>query len=101
MPTVGASGAIAGVLAAYGVLFPHVRVRMVIAFFPVYMSVLVYLAFWIIFNLGMGFAGGQGVAWWCHVGGFFMGAIIAWHQRRQAFEALMAKAMTEGRYRRR
>ena len=84
IPTIGASGAIAGVLGAYFLLFPTSRIRTVIFFiFITVVAIPAYLliGIWIIlqfFNafisLGAQFAGG--VAYWAHVGGFVAGFII-------------------------
>ena len=90
LPTVGASGAIAGVLGAYLVLYPHARVVTLVPIFYfiriVELPALIYLGFWFISQLFNGlfaltaadlFQGG-GVAWWAHIGGFVFGlAIIA------------------------
>jgi membrane associated rhomboid family serine protease len=86
IPTVGASGAIAGVLGAYFVLFPHSRI---IGLFPVLFLPLffelpagVYLLFWFLSQVFSGtFAGLTsedvgGVAWWAHVGGFAAGLLL-------------------------
>ncbi|HTR97374.1 MAG TPA: rhomboid family intramembrane serine protease [Candidatus Acidoferrales bacterium] len=84
VPTVGASGAIAAVLGAYAVLFPGRRVVTLVPifFFLQIMSLpaLVVLGFWFVFQffsgaLSLG-AGGGGVAWWAHVGGFVFGIAV-------------------------
>jgi membrane associated rhomboid family serine protease len=85
IPNLGASGAIAGVLAAYLVLFPHARVRtLIILGFFVSMTripALVVLGLWFVlqFFTGIGaVAGGDtgGVAVWAHVGGFVAGLLL-------------------------
>lgn len=77
-PLIGASGAIAGVLGAYTVLFPRARIRTlaVLGFFITTMRIpaFVFLPLWFLFQFvsglrALGGAGG-GVAWWAHVGGF-------------------------------
>src|SRR5213596_3445161 len=84
LPMIGASGAISGILGAYVLLFPHVRVKVLIpiGLFPyiVHVSAIVVLGLWIvvqmlnaIFNLG-GMEGG--VAWFAHVGGFLAGLVL-------------------------
>jgi len=84
LPMIGASGAISGILGAYVLLFPYVRVQVLIpiGIFPyiVRVSAIVVLGFWIvvqmlnaIFNLG-GMEGG--VAWFAHVGGFIAGLVL-------------------------
>ncbi len=83
VPTVGASGAIAGVLGAYAVLYPRARVVTLvpIVFFVqiVALPALVVLGLWFVvqfFTGTLALAGG-GVAWWAHIGGFLFGMIVA------------------------
>ncbi len=86
VPTVGASGAIAGVLGAYLVLYPRARVLVLlpILIFPLFFELpaLVFLGLWFVVQLFSGtasLAGTQqvgGVAWWAHVGGFLFGAVV-------------------------
>jgi len=88
MPAIGASGAIAGVLGAYFLLYPRARVVTLIPIFIysliIEIPALVYLGFWFISQLYSGlFAlstpGGVnagGVAWWAHVGGFAFGLVM-------------------------
>ena len=74
---VGASGAIAGVMGAYLVLFPKVKVRMVFFFIPFFLKVRYYLIFWIAMNF-FGLMGNDGsVALLCHIGGFLCGLALA------------------------
>ena len=86
VPTVGASGAIAGVLGAYFVLFPRsqIVVMVPILFMPLFFEVpaVVYLLFWALSQVFIGtlaLAGPEnvgGVAWWAHVGGFAAGLLL-------------------------
>jgi len=85
LPTVGASGAIAGVLGAYLVSFPRSRVLTLIPIiiFPWFVEIpaFFYLAFWFILQLleGLGSLGMPetgGVAVWAHVGGFIAGVVL-------------------------
>jgi membrane associated rhomboid family serine protease len=88
VPTVGASGAIAGVLGAYFVMFPRSRIVTLVPLFfiPWFVQIpaLVYLGFWFLMQLlngGLelsaraGLAGG--VAWWAHAGGFVAGIVLS------------------------
>ncbi|HEV3168401.1 MAG TPA: rhomboid family intramembrane serine protease [Isosphaeraceae bacterium] len=86
IPTVGASGAIAGVLGAYFVMFPQSRVVILvpILFLPLFFEVpaVLYLMFWALSQVYIGtlaLAGPGdvgGVAWWAHVGGFAAGMLL-------------------------
>lgn len=85
IPTIGASGAIAGIMGGYFVLYPHSRIYTLIPAFVVFFTVLlpaqVFLGIWILFQLVQGSftAGGaeaSGVAWWAHIGGFMAGYLI-------------------------
>ncbi len=78
VPSLGASGAISGVLGAYLLLFPRKRVRVLISVFVVPMPALVAVGFWFVFQLvnGLGYLGGGtsgGVAYAAHIGGFVAG----------------------------
>ena len=82
IPTIGASGAIAGVLGAYFVLLPHARVvTLLFGFLPVPLSAMIFLGVWFVFQLWQGgFSlthpdGGGGVAFAAHVGGFVLGML--------------------------
>ena len=89
VPTVGASGAISGVMGAYLVLFPRARVLTLIPAIvvPWFIEVpaLVFIGFWFVSQLfsglfALGTAGSVntygGVAWWAHVGGFLAGVLL-------------------------
>lgn len=86
VPTVGASGAIAGVLGAYFVMYPFARlvVMVPIFFYPLFFELpaVTYLLFWALSQLFSGAMalGGPaevaGVAWWAHVGGFASGLVL-------------------------
>jgi membrane associated rhomboid family serine protease len=85
LPTVGASGAIAGVLGAYLVSYPRARVLTFVPLFflpwIVQVPAVAYLVFWFLLQLMTGIAslGGAdtgGVAVWAHVGGFIAGAVL-------------------------
>lgn len=81
VPTLGASGAIAGVMGAYFVFYPHARVLSVIPLGPILQTVVipapVFLGIWFMLQIAQSvFTGAEsaGVAWWAHVGGFVVGA---------------------------
>jgi membrane associated rhomboid family serine protease len=85
VPLIGASGAIAGVLGAYLVLFPRARILSLIpfGFFSrfVHVPAIYFLPIWFVLQLlsGLGSIGAEesaGVAWWAHVGGFVAGILL-------------------------
>lgn len=85
VPLIGASGAIAGVLGAYFILYPRARVLtlipLIIIFPVVELSAFFFLGFWFIMqflqgSLSYGASASGGVAWWAHAGGFLFGAAL-------------------------
>lgn len=88
VPMLGASGAVAGVLGAYYVLFPHSKIKTLVPFFG-FVSIIelgapFMLGYWFILQLFSGAASlpfatadSGGVAFWAHVGGFVTGVIFA------------------------
>ena len=80
IPGLGASGAIAGVLGAYLILFPKRNVRVLFARQIVNMPAFMVLGLWIALQIfsQIGVSGGQasGVAYLAHIGGFFAGVIL-------------------------
>jgi rhomboid family protein len=90
IPTIGASGAISGVLGAYLLLYPHARVLTLIplGFFTrlIYLPAGLVLGFWFVLQLISGSLGspeGGGIAWFAHVGGFVAGmALVGLFKRR-------------------
>jgi membrane associated rhomboid family serine protease len=98
IPTIGASGAIAGVLGAYFIYFPNARI-ITLAFLGFLIDILYipagfFLILWFLsqFLLGvssLAFETTGGVAWWAHIGGFLFGLIIAPYlkkKRRRRFD---------------
>lgn len=82
VPMVGASGAISGVLGAYLYLFPHARILALVPifFFLTFMELpaVFFIGMWVFIQIINGlitlpFAGMGGVAWFAHIGGFFVG----------------------------
>jgi membrane associated rhomboid family serine protease len=84
IPVIGASGAIAGVLGAYLVLYPRSRVVTLIFVFlfasTVRIPAVFYLGFWFLSQVYYGItslgAAAGGVAWWAHIGGFIFGVAM-------------------------
>jgi len=92
VPALGASGAIAGVLGAYFILYPRARVLTWFFVFVIWVPAWIILGYWFVLNFLSGTATalavrGQnmgGVAFWAHVGGFVSGALLvkAFGERR-------------------
>jgi membrane associated rhomboid family serine protease len=82
IPTLGASGAISGILGAYIVLFPRNRVTVILFRFPAQVPAIVAIGIWIVFQLisGLGASvvtdeSAGGVAYLAHIGGFAAGLV--------------------------
>ncbi len=93
IPSLGASGAISGVLGAYIILFPFQKVRVLVFVFLIRVPALLALGFWIFFQVvsGLGVLGGEsdGVAYAAHIGGFLAGLMLI-----KVFDKKAAKATT-------
>jgi rhomboid family protein len=94
VPSLGASGAISGVLGAYIVLYPRGRILtlipLIIFWFTMDLPAFLILGYWfaIQFLSGISSVGSRvsgGVAWWAHIGGFLLGLWLVhlWPQRRR------------------
>ncbi|MEZ6055661.1 MAG: rhomboid family intramembrane serine protease [Planctomycetaceae bacterium] len=88
IPTIGASGAIAGVMGAYFIWYPKAEVDALVPFFGflriMRLPAVFFLGLWAVMQLLPGLqslngnqGGGGGVAWWAHIGGFAVGIIVA------------------------
>ena len=83
IPTIGASGAIAGVMGAYFILYPHAKVLTLVPifFFVQFLEVpaFLFLGIWVLFQF-LSAAGASpqmgGIAWWAHIGGFLFGILF-------------------------
>jgi membrane associated rhomboid family serine protease len=81
IPTLGASGAISGILGAYLVLFPGNRVLVILLRFPIWVPAIVAIGMWAVLQVisgvaSLGNAGeAGGVAYMAHIGGFFAGVV--------------------------
>jgi membrane associated rhomboid family serine protease len=84
-PIVGASGAIAGVLGAYLVLFPRARILTIVPVFifltfvnlPAAFFLILWFAMQFLYGMSSFVAGAESIAWWAHVGGFVAGVVLA------------------------
>src|SRR5437879_9716898 len=94
VPTIGASGAIAGIMGAYFRFFPHARVETLVppfVFGPFFvLPAVLFLGWWFVlqfFNGALSLAakgpGFGGVAWWAHVGGFLFGFSVCLAAKRR------------------
>ena len=82
IPMIGASGAIAGILGAYLVLFPNARVKTLVFIWIVPVPAAFLLLIWFfgqIMNIGMS----GGVAWFAHIGGFLIGLFLIGYYRQK------------------
>lgn len=84
MPIIGASGAIAGVMAAFAVLFPGAKLRFLFFFktfeapLPALTLILLWGAYQVASATGQWGLGYEGIAWWAHVGGLAAGFVLVW-----------------------
>ena len=89
MPTIGASGAIAGVMGAYLVKFPHSKIVTLVPIFVFLTTVEVPAVFMLIYwfaiqifsgvgSIGYSNVGRGGVAWFAHIGGFLAGMLLVY-----------------------
>jgi hypothetical protein len=85
LPTIGASGAVAGVLGAYLIFFPGARVTTLVPIFIfiqiIQIPAFVFIGIWALTQLILGAAAlggspGGGVAWWAHIGGLAAGMVL-------------------------
>ncbi len=92
VPTLGASGAIAGVLGAYLFLFPRQQVKVLLGYYISSVSAIIVIGLWIVLQLFSGIgsiastaADSGGVAYMAHIGGFFIGLLLTFlfGRRRQ------------------
>ena len=83
-PTVGASGAIAGVMGAYLILYPGALVQVIVLplfFIPFFVPASLLIVFWFLMQVLGGIAElgqttGSNIAWWAHIGGFLAGLVL-------------------------
>jgi membrane associated rhomboid family serine protease len=83
VPTIGASGAIAGVMGAYFITYPRARIVTLIPLFFFFqfaeLPAFLFLGLWFLmqlFSAGLSDGGSGGIAWWAHIGGFVCGIVL-------------------------
>jgi len=83
VPMIGASGAVAGILGAYLILYPRARILTLVFIWILPIPAAFILGLWFfgqVLNIGIG----GGVAWWAHIGGFLIGiALIRFYLKRK------------------
>lgn len=115
VPTIGASGAIAGVMGAYILLYPRALVLTYVPLFvillPLTLPAVVFIGIWFVMQFASGAASllavhptDGGVAWWAHVGGFLAGMALvrlmgAGKRRNQDYRGQRSAASYRGRRR--
>lgn len=86
---VGASGAIYGVLVAFGIMYPNVELMLL--FFPVPIKAKYFIPGLILLDLFSGITGfsvfGQNIANWAHIGGALFGFIMAWYWKKNSLNS--------------
>ncbi len=94
VPTIGASGAIAGVLGAYLISFPRARIASLVPILFIFtimeIPAAVFLILWFLLQIYSGLfavgASANGIAWWAHIGGFVFGMLaISFFARRTIY----------------
>ena len=92
VPMIGASGAVAGVLGAYLILFPRSRIASLVPILFIFtileIPAVLFLIFWFLSQLYSGLGaiqggGESGIAWWAHIGGFIFGVVMVFLFRKR------------------
>lgn len=103
IPMIGASGAISGILGAYGLLYPYARVLVLIPLgfilYPARLSAYWVLGSWFVLQIAAALfsnPNAPGIAWWAHFGGFIVGCVLVIFARPRGVR-LFAPATPYGR----
>ena len=85
VPALGASGAIYGILVAFGIMFPNVELMLM--FLPVPIKAKYFIPAIILLDLVLGITGAPtGIAHFAHIGGALFGFIMAWYWKKNSFD---------------
>lgn len=84
IPVIGSSGGVAGIVAAYLMLHPKVKIWVLALWrIPIKISAAWVLGFWVLLQVGAAvLSDADGIAWWAHVGGLVAGAVLITFMRR-------------------
>jgi membrane associated rhomboid family serine protease len=96
-PLIGASGGVSGVVAAYLILYPRVRLwALFLNGIPLKLPAMVAIGFWFLLQLVSAlFGGDEAVGWFAHLGGFVSGAILILVMRRR-YDPVLARVEAQG-----
>jgi membrane associated rhomboid family serine protease len=87
VPALGASGAIMGILVAFGLLYPNMELMLI--FLPIPIKAKYFIPILVLIDLFSGLTGfslfGQGIAHWAHLGGALFGFIMAYYWKKNSF----------------
>ncbi len=92
-PLIGASGGVSGVVAAYLILYPRVRIwGLFLKGIPLRLPAYWAIGFWVVFQFASAFfSGEESVGWFAHLGGFIVGAILI-PLMRHRYDPILARA---------
>ncbi|MDO9464931.1 MAG: rhomboid family intramembrane serine protease [bacterium] len=86
IPTMGASGAISGIMGAYFIFYPKARINIFVIYKILRVPAFLYLGVWVLFQLMFGFTfkttGVSNIAWFAHIGGFIFGGLFAYFKKK-------------------
>ncbi|MFD0461254.1 rhomboid family intramembrane serine protease [Microvirga aerilata] len=95
-PLIGASGGVSGVVAAYLILYPRVKIwGLFLKGIPLHLPAYWTIGFWFVLQLVAAFMGGdESVGWFAHLGGFIVGAILIPFMRRR-YDPVLARVQAQ------
>lgn len=95
-PLIGASGGVSGVVAAYLILYPRVKIwGLFLKGIPLHLPAYWAIGFWFVLQFASAFLGGdEGVGWFAHLGGFVAGAILIPIMRRR-YDPVLARVQAQ------